>query len=363
MNPRPFASLPLALCLTSALGCTVQTGQAESTDVAADAVTACPTPSAQDDQMRAAATVAYRLMKGAADQVNPALQSCSGQYCVPKNNVQSTSILAPQRYRLRSSGTGIEFDPSDPLYGYVTSKMSADLAFAQLDASVAAFLAGGLKAAYAAADGTKYPHILSLPALNGFSFRHSKTTHIRDGSSQDNSHYATVTSAAWCGTEIVTITETVDKSFQFAPLEFDDINMWGRSRPPQFTGKSNVDAKTPFNGPSGGNPYLVVSIDGHAQAFYNYPYVNCWNNQGFACSSTIQIDPIPYSEPGSYYNNVGAMGTQANPFTLSNTVLYADPSHAGEWASGVSNGVQEWGTFSNAVTLFGSTKYKYVKRY
>ncbi|MDP9035661.1 MAG: hypothetical protein M3O50_12720 [Myxococcota bacterium] len=161
----------------------------------------------------------------------------------------------------------------------------------------------------------------------------------------------------------MTITETVDKSWQFAPLEFDDTGMWGRSRPPQFTGKRHVDTKTPFNGPNGANPYLVVSINGHTQAFYSYPYVNCWNNPGFACSSTIQIDPVPYSEPGTYYNSVGVVGTQANPFTLSNTVLYADPSHAGEWASRVANGVQEWGTFSNALTLFGTTKYKYLKQY
>jgi hypothetical protein len=179
--------------------------------------------------MRAAASVAFDLMKGSADQV-PVNDSQTS--ILP--NVQSTSILAPQRYRLQSSGTGIEFDPNDPLYSYVTTKMKAQLTFVQFDATVAKFLSDGLKAAFAADDGHSYPHLLDLPALRDFSFKGSTTTHIRDSSSSDDSHYATVSSRAWCNATVVTIAATVDESWQFAPLEFDDINMWRNNVPSAF---------------------------------------------------------------------------------------------------------------------------------
>jgi len=41
-------------------------------------------------------------------------------------------------------------------------------------------------------------------------------------------------------------------------------------------------------------------------------------------------------------------------------MLYADPSHALQWGTRTVNGIQEWGTFSQPVTLFGTTLYKFV---
>ncbi len=337
-------------------------GDSESTATSEERSTACPAQSASDDQMRAAATIAFRLMRLSAAQVTSTSSSTScASPCVVKDNVQSTSILAAQRYRVQSSGTGIEFDPTDPLYSFVSKEMQADLAFAQLDSSVAKFLSDGLKATYATDDGHLYPHLLALPALAHFSFTGPVTSHIRDSSSQDDSHSATVSSKSWCGAFVVTIAETVDESWQFAPLEFDDINMWRSSVPSYFHGTAH-GANTPFNGPTGANAYLIVSIDGQTKAFRNFPYTNCWNNSGFKCTSTIEIDPVPYAEPGDYYSSAGLVGAQSNPFALSNTVLYADPAHAAQWATRVANGVQEWGVFQTPTVLFGTTKYKYVKK-
>lgn len=339
--------------LTSALGCASQA--ADPTATAGQALTACPAHTTQDNLLRASATVAFNLMKLAANQV-PANDTQTS--ILP--NVQSTSILAPQRYRVQPGGTGIEFDPNDPLYStYVSNAMKAQLAFAQTDSTVAAFLSEGLNAAYAQDNGHYYPHILALPALGPFSFQGPVTTHIRDSSSQDNSHYATVSSQAWCDSVVVTIAETVDESFQFAPLYMDNINMWTNTVPSYFHG-SQSSGMTPFNGPSGANPYLIVAVDGQPEPFASVPYVNCWNNAGYRCTSTIQIDPAPYAEPGSYYNGSGLVGTQANPFVIVGT-LYATPDHAGQWATRTVNNAQQWGQFSTPVTMFGTTLYQFTQ--
>ena len=77
----------------------------------------------------------------------------------------------------------------------------------------------------------------------------------------------------------------------------------------------------------------------------------------------MEIDPIPYTQPGAYYDPTGAsVGPQTNPFSLVITNLYADPSHAGQWATRTVSGVQQWGTFSTAVNVLGTTVYLYVKQ-
>jgi hypothetical protein len=122
---------------------------------------------------------------------------------------------------------------------------------------------------------------------------------------------------------------------------------------------------TPFNGPSSsGNPYLVVSVQGTAVnwATYDFTPVRCWNLPNFTCSGTIQIDPVPYAEPGTYYDtSSNLVGTQSNPFSVVGT-LYAVADHQSQWATRTVNSIQEWGTFTTPVTLFGFTFYKYSKQ-
>jgi hypothetical protein len=349
-----IAAVPAGLFLLSAIGCSVSAEQDEMTvGTAEEAATACPSPSAQDDQMRAAATAAMNVMKDAADQ--------AGTMAYP---TQAYSILAPQRYRIQSSGTGIEFDPTDQLYGNVTNAMKAHLAFAQLDTSVGKFLSDGLKYAYANTDGQTFPNIVTIPALRTYKYPGPVSVGISDQTSSDNSHTATVSGKAWCGTSVVTIADTVRNSWQYSPMYAGNITLWRGNVPAGFKGTKHTPW-TPFNGAlAAGNPYLVVSVNGKPTnwATYNFAALYCYDYPNNQCSGTIEIDPVPYAEPGEYYNTTGVVGTQANPFALSPTVLFAVSDHTSQWATRTVNGVQEWGTFTQPVTLFGVTQYRYTKK-
>jgi hypothetical protein len=285
--------------------------------------------------------------------------------------VWSNTILASQRYRLQGSGAAIEFEPADPLYPYVTNQMKASLAIAQLDASVAKYLSDGLKLAFATTTGDRFASIRAISALAGFRYPGGETVHVPDPSSANDSHRATVSGRPWCGTSIVTISETVEQSWQFAPIYKDSIffwnNAWLSRAPAAFTG-TLFNPSTPFNGSSaGGNPYLVVTVNGTKTDWANYDYFNttdCWKQPNETCTGSLEIDPIPYAEPGQYYDtNSNMVGTQSNPFALDSSTLYAVPDHATQWATRTVNGVQQWGTFSTAASLFGVTFYKYKKQY
>jgi len=122
---------------------------------------------------------------------------------------------------------------------------------------------------------------------------------------------------------------------------------------------------TPFNGSGGGsNPYLIVAFNGSNLNWNgtNFPTSSCLN--GTCSGGSLDLDPIPYTQPAAYYDATGNMvGPQANPFTLVVTNLYADPAHAGQWATRTVAGTQHWGTFSNAVNVLGTTVYQYVQQY
>ena len=365
MNLRTASASVASIIAVASGGCSAANVAQSAPDPVAyaqqAATVACPTPDSTDAQERAAATLAFNLMKGAAQTGGPVAP------------VFSNTILAPQRYRIQSSGVGIQFDPNDPLYKYVTNSMQAALAFAQLDATVAKFLSDGLNYAYANSTGWFFPSIGTVQVLANFNYPNATSMHIADNTSQNNSHQASVVGAPWCGTEMVTILDTVQDSYTFAPLADLSITNpdpivgggWLYNKPSTFHG-SSTRPYTPFNGPSAnGNPYLVVSVNGSAAnwASYSFASVDCWNLPNAQCSGTIQIDPVPYAEPGAYYDTSGSLvGTQASPFQLQSTVLYATPDHASQWATRTVSGVQEWGTFSTATTLFGVTEYKYVKQ-
>ena len=80
------------------------------------------------------------------------------------------------------------------------------------------------------------------------------------------------------------------------------------------------------------------------------------------CTASFTADPVPYAEPGAYYDTAGALvGTQSNPYVIAGS-LYATIDHQGQWATRTVNGIQEWGTFSTPVSLMGSTLYRYAKQ-
>ena len=219
-----FQVVPVGLFMMSAVACSVEAGVAdESAASQSDELVSCPATSAIDDQMRAAATIALTLMKDSAGMI--------GGY----NNDSSpaVTILAPQRYRVLASGTGIEFDPTDTLYSTVSNPMKAHLAFAQQDATVAKFLSDGLKYAYANTDGTVYPKINSTPALVNFKYPNTAVTKIADPTTGDGYKTVTVSGKPWCNSAVVTLSDVVKSSWQYSPM-FSDQNhaLAGRYPPP-----------------------------------------------------------------------------------------------------------------------------------
>jgi hypothetical protein len=359
MKSYALVALPVVLGLVSAVGCSMPANRSETSAAASEDVTACPAVTDADNQNRAAATVAFQIMVGAAK---------FGGGDAP---VWSNTILSSQRYRLTPSGTAIEFEPADPLYAYVSQDMKAKLAIAQLDSSVAKYLSDALKMAFATTTGDRYASIHAVAALANFHYPGTQTFHVPDMSSANDSHYDTVSGSAWCGTSIVTIQETVQQSWQYAPIYKDSIffwnNAWLSHAPAAFTG-TLTNPSIPFNGPTTtGNPYLVVTVNGAPTNWSVYDTydntINCWQLPNETCTGTMEIDPIPYTQPGAYYDTYGnIVGTQGNPFALVATAIYADPSHAGQWAMRTVAGVQQWGTFQAPTNVLGTTVYQWVKQ-
>ncbi|MGA7119180.1 MAG: hypothetical protein WBY94_03735 [Polyangiaceae bacterium] len=157
----------------------------------------------------------------------------------------------------------------------------------------------------------------------------------------------TLTSAPWCTSTAVTLSESVSAA------EGQTID-------------NASESFTPYMGRTGSNPYLLVSINGTPQnwAFESFNPTNCWNNPSATCRSSMIIDPVPYAEPGAQFDpNSNLLGTQANPFVINANLLLADATHALQWATRSVNGVQQWGTFSIAISRGGITQYEYSQKY
>ena len=215
MKSRILVAVPITMLLASAIGCTAQVAPDEISEGALEATAACPSASSQDSQMRAAATAAFNIMRDAA-KAGGTMPSSS---LLPSN----VAALAPQRYRIQSSGTGIEFDPTDPLYSQVSNQMKADLAVAQQDSTVAKFLSDGLQRAYANTDGKTFPSIRAIGVLASYRYPGPTTVKIQDYTSNNNSHTVTATGQSWCGVSLISLNETVQNSWQFSPLMSDNI--------------------------------------------------------------------------------------------------------------------------------------------
>ena len=372
MSKQTIIALPAVVCLASLSACTSEVVSSDEIARTSEAVTSCPTDSNAGQEL-AAATIAFNLMVLAAEQAQS-----------DGDLLAARSILAPQRYTYlpgttfnswEAIGPGIQFDQSDPLYSHVNAKMQAILALGQTDPTVGSYLANGLFFAQQFTNGEVYPSIFSIPALAQYKTG-TTTVHLADSTSANNSHQVTLVSGSWCASTSVTINESVSQSWAYSPISFPSITDW-RSRPSSYVGVTGGTAQgqtisnanesfTPFQGRTGSNPYLLVSINGVAQnwAFENFSPINCYDNPNFVCTSTLIIDPVPYAEPGPQYgSNNAILGTQANPFAIDSNLLLADPSHAGQWATRTVNGTQQWGTFSTPITRGGVTEYEYVESY
>ncbi len=356
-----YLSIIVISSVASVAGCAMDTSQSSEGDNSVQsASTSCTALSSTQSSQREAASVALQLMRLAAPET-------SGF-----NQQAAWSILASQRYRVQSSGTGIEFDPTDNFYtgGYVTSAMQAVLSLPQdADPAFAQFLSDGLKAAFANTNGAIYPAFRSIAALNNYKGPGSVSVIVPDSTTNGypNAHKVTLSTVAQpCGAQVFNFAETVIDSWQYAPLFGDSINDQWRSAPPAaFKGKSALPTM-PFNGPSG-NPYLVVSINGSPVDWTkasSFSGESCYNFPNNTCFGSLQLDPAPYSEPGAQYDtNSNMMGTQANPFPIDSNLLLADSTHATQWATRSVGGVQQWGTFATPISRGGVTYYSYVKQY
>ncbi|HXX66336.1 MAG TPA: hypothetical protein VEK07_04090 [Polyangiaceae bacterium] len=337
----------------------------------------CPSGSNATVQ-QAAATAAYSVIRAATDYCATVNLGETGSYGAP---CWASGILNSQRYCASSngtsssptcstSGTTIIFNPSDPLYQYVPSAAKAALAVAQLNSSVASFLLAGLQWDQANTNGMAAAVSLPIEALSSFTYpgNASSPIEVYDGNAGGlGRRLETVTGSAWCGSEDVHFADTSSNEEGFAPFNIISVtNMSEGGYWPNYKG-SNAWPSTPFNGSGGdSNPYLVIaeSVNGSSTALNwnstSWPTENCTTA---ACVGTLDIDPIPYTQPAPYYNANGLVGPEANPFTLVLTNIYADPSNEGDWATQVVSGVTHGGTFVTATTYFGVTVYGYVQQY
>jgi len=330
----------------------------------------CPN-AADDAQERAAADVAFHIMQTIAAGCSNSQETGSGG-----GGCFAGTSLGSQRYRVASGGATIEFDPNDRMYSYVPAKAKGYLAVAQMDSTVASYLVTNLKWAQANTNGSLIPNIMGVEAFNTWAPGNTSAITICDSNAggcagTGGRRNETITTSSWCGTSDF---HFVDNSSYMgnSPAVFTPLQAYAYSNTSQvargFTGGS-TQATSPFAGPNGtSNPYLVIatSNSGTTVTFdWSNPSTwiatSCPNDA--SCKATIDIDPIPYTLPTDQYNAAGSiLGPQANPFSLVITNLYADPYHATQWATRTAAGVQQWGTFSNAVVSNGFTFYQYVKQ-
>jgi hypothetical protein len=276
----------------------------------------------------------------------------------PNFHIDSNLIWDSHAYRLAAGNQTIEFDPNVPGYAYIPNQAKAALAFAQLDRTVAWYLTTGLADCFGQVNSANVyafkTGVLSIDFPGGGSGYLTNT----------GDHWTTTTSSANGTMHLnVTMTSTTDSWFgilAYSPMtEFTSVNAAVNAK---YNPSGQNASCSPYNGPGGANnPYLVMSLGNGS--WIPARYLAAGTNCKSGCTATAVLDPVPYAEPGAYYDaNSHLVGPQPNPFGIISTSLYADPSHADQWGSRVINGVQQWGTFSQAVTLFGETEYKYVQQ-
>lgn len=378
MKSRLFAITMPAVVATSLVGCSSAPGEdvAELNTVSNEVTASCPVPGATESQQRSAADLAFNLMRLAAKQ-GGAVAPC-----------YANTILAPHRYAVRASGSGIEFRTSDPLYSRtnggqkcVTDEMRAILDLAQQDPDLATFLSDGQKQAYKT-NGQWFPSVDPVQALANFTMPGPMTTTIADINAI-GPHTVDVSSTPWCNSEKILVKETVKTYQGFSPLRkrgiknpagtapnASDPNNWFGNPWPYgmgFTGYLD-NPWSPFWGPTS-NPYMVISVNGVTVAWNAYdwaPNYNC----GTACTGYLEFDPAPYAEPAAYYvaNANGQqilVGTQANPFTIAGT-LWAAAEHRCDYAAKtLYDGSLDIGRFvtprTSTATTPPITQYGFVK--
>jgi hypothetical protein len=375
MKSRILMIAPALVGLFSAACSTeVSTTHSENTGSTAQALS-CPSAGSNDDELRAAADTAHDILVAAANFCHVAGQNGNG---VPDNQTDgcwSSTILASQRYRVKSDNSGIEFDPNDVNYSHVPNDAKVALAMAQLPGNVsssgetmAQFYIKSLQWDRANTDGTAYPELVPVQI---FAYAADNSTHMIFDTITGNHTLAQLSMQSPCS-------GILDNHILFYPSYSWDWDMtpmlsvsYGRfqsNRPAGYTGWRSTP-QTPFNGYStGNNPYLVIAVNGQNFDWNNpnsYNGANCGcTNAGYcsSCQATIDIDPALYTLAGPQTDNTGALlGPQPNPFNLLMTQQYAHPDHQQQYAKHVVGGNPHSGQFLNPINVLGSIVFQYVE--
>jgi hypothetical protein len=284
-------------------------------------------------------------------------------------------IWSAQSYVI--SGSTIEFDPNVPGYAFISNAAKAELAFAQMDPSVASYLVDGLQSCFNDSSGA-YVYNFRAGVLKGLTSGTTTTgtlggvippagTYTPSGYNVNSvvDNYSTVGLGKGGTTITATLTSTRSPSsaqdYWFGLLTYTSLSTFSNSSAvaKKYTGSGNQFTCSPFNGPGGTpNPSFTISLNGqHVQARFQGVGQQCQN----ACTSTLVVDPVAYMTAGVQTDAAGyELGPQINPFTLTPTSLYAITQNSSMWAIETANSTQTWGQFSTPVTMFGVTKYQFV---
>jgi len=337
----------------------------------------CPTGSNASPQARAAAGVALDVIT-AYDQVF--------------GWTVSGAAMSSQFYRYAAGG-GIEMaTPSGGGWPAVPNGARAGLAFAQEDPQVRQYLVNGLARCRAQTNGSNY---MVVEGMDRAANMHNGapggqiTGLCPSGVGYDNTNPNTSycmqmkwDDQPWCGQKAVTVTRkyknwspntptvngdprlslvhAVERYDMSTGRGFNLMNLNGARA--SYTGSSALPC-SPFEGPSGNNPFFVIAFDGVAKPFSDASLYNGEDCRFKECVREIDVDPVAYMEPVQLTNSVGTViGSIATaPFNLIETSLFAVPAHQNSFAEGMVAGTLVKGRFVTPRTLFGVLRYKFVR--
>jgi hypothetical protein len=266
------------------------------------------------------------------------------------------------------SGNKIEFDPNVPGYAFVPVQAQAQLDAMQDSPEVASYLVAGLASCFADTSGAWF-YDFKAGVLKGFTYP-GPSSGTLPGGVPPAGYYSppgynpvtatdsyTATGAAVNGTEQITFNMTSTGDYWFGILTSSALSNFSNTSAilAKFTNGSN-GACSPFNGAGGAtsNPYFVITLNGAAVAAR--PQQNAGAQCPSGCTATLVVDPDPYAVVGPYYNAVGLVGPQPNPFALDPNNTAATIDHASQWATTTSQtGAIVYGAFSTAIVHRGVT--------
>jgi hypothetical protein len=271
------------------------------------------------------------------------------------------------------------WDPNVPGYAYVSNQAQAQLEAMQDNPAVAAYLVAGLQSCF---NDTKAQWVYDFRAqvLKGYQ-NNTTTTGTMGGTLPDQyayrpsgynvnsvlDHYTTVGMAP--GSNVINVTETSSASpstaqdFWFGLLTYTSLANFSNTSAvsAKFNNNAQTAACSPFNGPGGtANPYLVIKLNGTVvPARFQGVGAQCYQS----CTSTLTLDPDAYAIPGPYYNSMGLVGPQANPFGFDPAATSATTDHGGQYATTWdANGNPIYGEFMSPIVHRGvTTGYNWVQ--